>query len=543
MERRKKGLSLTLIVILTIGVLTACGQGTEKNGTKDTEKSIDKTTQDKPAKKAKIVMYNPGNGGYQDDTDNKVVLEEIRKKFKADTNIDLDIEAIDVPWKGLPDKMNVVLNSGEQVDSFTIWVAAMRNFVSNEMILPLDELLERHGKNLKKVLPEDAWKFGDIDGKIYGLPKVRIFKEGGIAIRSDWLQKCGLKAPGNLDELYNVLRVFKEKDPAGNGKTVPILSNWLHMDPYLSNNSISRLYDCKHPFTDSDGVLKPPYFNPNYLKHLEFIRKCFDEGLTTKEYFSMKEKDIENKCGSGVVGVFTFSRQDLLTKYGDYKQATPGFKLEFLNIRDINGKYAGDMQNYASDFIMIPANSKNADVVIQYYDWMISSKENYYLVNYGIKDRNWRWEGSQIEILGEPDLKLTKTKNYDGFYNGGFDQDGLPGYGGNISLGLVKPILGDTIAKQIYETEYKMLTQQIEALEFRRPLTYGFSPKLDGIAQQTLDKRVENLKTAVAKYLSGSANLDEVKKAIDAYGKGPGGPEEIKQMDEQYKSWKKKWTK
>ena len=40
----------------------------------------------------------------------------------------------------------------------------------------------------------------------------------GYYIRKDWLRKLGLKEPKTVEELYEVLIAFRDKDPNGNGK-------------------------------------------------------------------------------------------------------------------------------------------------------------------------------------------------------------------------------------------------------------------------------------------------------------------------------------
>ena len=42
-------------------------------------------------------------------------------------------------------------------------------------------------------------------------------------IRKDWLEKLGLEEPKTVDELYNVLVTFRDKDPNGNGKKMKYL--------------------------------------------------------------------------------------------------------------------------------------------------------------------------------------------------------------------------------------------------------------------------------------------------------------------------------
>lgn len=44
-------------------------------------------------------------------------------------------------------------------------------------------------------------------------------------INKTWLDKLGLKVPDTIDELYNVLKAFKERDPNGNGRLdeIPVI--------------------------------------------------------------------------------------------------------------------------------------------------------------------------------------------------------------------------------------------------------------------------------------------------------------------------------
>ena len=61
---------------------------------------------------------------------------------------------------------------------------------------------------------------GTYKGKRYAIPAMRMSTAAGsnMKIRQDWLDKISMKAPTTLDELYTVLKAFKEQDPGGVGK-------------------------------------------------------------------------------------------------------------------------------------------------------------------------------------------------------------------------------------------------------------------------------------------------------------------------------------
>src|SRR5690606_10612517 len=68
-------------------------------------------------------------------------------------------------------------------------------------------------KHLDKGILQQA----SVDGKIYGLYTERPSSRQGIIIRKDWLDTLGLAEPQTIDDLYEVLRQFTQKDPDRNG--------------------------------------------------------------------------------------------------------------------------------------------------------------------------------------------------------------------------------------------------------------------------------------------------------------------------------------
>lgn len=532
---------LTVMVgISLLATMAAC----KNDGQKPTDSNAATTATVKvEAKKAKIVMINPGDF-YANDSDNQIVLDEIKKRFKADTNIDLEIEAIDLPWNGFEDKVKLKLGSGEQIDSVPIWADAAKSLISNGLIQPMDELIEKYGQNIKKIVPKDAWKFVYTGGKIYGLPRVASDRNiSPMWIRSDWLEKYNLKMPETPDDLLKVLKVFKEKDPAGNGNTVPILATLMNETFGTNFNGVCLGLFSVENFIDKDGSLKPKFLNPNFKHAVEYAREIYTQGLTTKDYFSMKKGDDKNKVKQGVVGVFSSKLGGLIDGNDAYipnmQKVTPSAKVEWLTIKNIEGKLSYGSADLSSDFILIPANSKNAEVVMKYYDWMCSSKDNFNLVNYGIENKHWRKKGDMIEILSEGGANQTENKVYSGFYSGMFDMFGLPGYGRALEANYIIYTYSDPVKQKFHETERLPRLKQIIAADLRKSINYGFTATREGIAQETYNNRLNMVITAISKYIAGTTNYDEVQKAIDAYAKNPGGPEEIKQLDEQYKAWSK----
>jgi len=126
-------------------------------------------------------------------------------------------------------------------------------------------------------------------GAIYAVPCVEtslIDKQGfRIWINQEWLDKLGLKAPTNNEELVTVLKAFRDNDCNGNGKKddeIPLFTphgvgggiDWL-INLFIYYNE-SRKF-----LVNDDGQLEFVYTTEEYREALKFIKMLSDEKLLT----------------------------------------------------------------------------------------------------------------------------------------------------------------------------------------------------------------------------------------------------------------------
>lgn len=134
-----------------------------------------------------------------------------------------------------------------------------------------------------------------------------------FAINQQWLDTLGLQAPTTPDELYNVLKAFKEGDPNGNGKAdeIPMVSRASDdgNDPamYIIN---SYVYINPHYLLNVDnGELWAPFTTDEYRQAMIFMRKLVKEGLLSDLSFSIST-DAElmalatPSSGTAITGIF-----------------------------------------------------------------------------------------------------------------------------------------------------------------------------------------------------------------------------------------------
>ncbi|WP_282926393.1 ABC transporter substrate-binding protein [Helcococcus kunzii] len=154
----------------------------------------------------------------------------IFKRLEEETNLHID-------WTNYTndfvEKRNLDIASGDLPDA--IWNAAASDidilqWAKSKVIVPVDELIDKYMPNLKKIYEENPQykKMATApDGKMYTFPWIEELGEKEYSIHTvndmawintDWLKKLNLEMPKNPQDLLNVLKAFKEKDPNGNGK-------------------------------------------------------------------------------------------------------------------------------------------------------------------------------------------------------------------------------------------------------------------------------------------------------------------------------------
>src|SRR5699024_8683245 len=129
-----------------------------------------------------------------------------------------------------------------------------------------------------------------------------------LYMNSTWLKNIDREMPTTTDELYEIIKAFKEEDPNGNGKTdeIPFSASSLG----LILNTFNGFWGLRNRRTDhgnvdmneKTGELRFIPTDPNYKEMLEFINKLYTEGLIDEEIFTMDPAQLVAKGDQDLVG-------------------------------------------------------------------------------------------------------------------------------------------------------------------------------------------------------------------------------------------------
>ena len=246
----------------------------------------------------------------------------------------IDIEWVHPSVGTEKENINIAIASRDLPDIMTwTWssqAGGAAKMVEDEVIISLNDY-EEYMPNYLALLSENevADKSARLDdGSLYGFSHIvadeSVMVTGGYMIRQDWLDKLGLKAPETIDEWYNVLKAFKEKDPNGNGinDEIPFVCNkgahFTHMAPAFGVKSGF--------YPDADGKIHYGPIEEGYREFLLTMSKWYKEGLIDTEYVTNETKNVDAKVLSDQAGSLYGSITSQLAKYVKQKSGTD-FKL------------------------------------------------------------------------------------------------------------------------------------------------------------------------------------------------------------------------
>ena len=228
----------------------------------------------------------------------------------------LDIELIEVPSSERVEKANVLLGTGEYPDFFFKTIldsTTVESFGREGVIIPLEDLIREYAPNLTALLDKrDAWSYiTSGDGHIYSLPYLVGRQNPTVLfwLNQRWMDNLGIeKIPENWDELYEVLKAFKEQDANGNGDpNDEIPFSGVAADPIRLMSYMDYPYVPGIKCALVDGELTYMPTHEEFKELLAFMHKCYSEDLIDKQMFTQDTTQFRAQGQAGDVYGFFYS--------------------------------------------------------------------------------------------------------------------------------------------------------------------------------------------------------------------------------------------
>jgi len=311
---------LMLTAVLFVQILSACSQSDSTNNQISDENDHVIEYQDRGLSK-----YNPPIE-ITFVRENSVGLENLLKLLPGQTLEDntwsrlyeqvLGIK-IKYDWIAKGDlyyqKLGVALAS-EDIPAVVRVNAQQLRLLSNAgLIQDLSEVYEKYATPLtKQILSQEGtgpFDAATIDGKLMGIPETGSSIEGAqfIWIRTDWLDRLGMKPPRTMNDLLTISKAFTEKDPDQNGDNDTFglaLTEYL-WDPVMGITAFMAGYDAFPNIwiKDDSGKLTYGGIQPEVKEALKVLQGMYRKGQIDSEFGIKDGNKVKEQVAAGKIGM------------------------------------------------------------------------------------------------------------------------------------------------------------------------------------------------------------------------------------------------
>lgn len=428
--------------------------------------------------------------------------------LEEETNI--HIEWITYLETEADEKFKLLMASGDYPDAFIGALGGDDNDVitygSEGIYIPLNDLIEQYCPNFNRRVSEgypDLMKMITCaDGNIYGMPTVLYNPDiyNNTFINQKWLDAVGAEVPTTTEEFEEVLRLFKENDPNGNGEADEIPMTFIFSDWGASDHG---------PYFGAFGYpLSPDYImidnkevkylgaEESFKEGAEWLGSLYAEGLVDRDVFTQDDSSLAAKVSQGTVGVFSSWNKTPAGDYADDYVALmplqgPDGEQNTL-VEGITGLYKGRF--------MITNKCENPEILMQWVDRFYESMEVGLNATYGIgPDENKAWyydDNGDIVFKTGDDLPEEYER-------------------GQQQLPFAPAILGDGVEDFLGNEEKNEITAEMKqyAGKFedgtweRWPSVYMTLEEKDDIATTETDLQ-DYSKNQLAKWIAGESDVN-----------------------------------
>ncbi|TDC06706.1 extracellular solute-binding protein [Nonomuraea longispora] len=422
-----------------------------------------------------------------------------------------------VPNAEYTEKLNVTLASDDlpQVMVVDPHLPAFVKAAQAGAFWDLTDKLDKY-PNLKPADAQTALN-ASVNGRTYGLYRMRPLLRSAVVIRKDWLEKVGLDEPETVDDLYEIAKAFTEKDPDGNGKKDTyglVIPKW--PGDYASSSPydvIETWFGAPNGWGERNGKIVPGFDTPEFLEANRWLKKMVDGGMVNPDFATLdagKWNDpVQQNRGGIIIDVNIRSRQ-WLDLFFEQDKETYGDKVTMVgNLKRSDGeKFSYPFTGYLDSLAISKQSVRTEaelDNVLKTLD-KLATKEGQVLLTNGIEGRNFKVENGDTAALINEDDPEVKTIQND--VDDAFIQLSTKG---DVSIGGIayqRVPSGEpyqkmlALQKELVEEDLKTAVHNV-ALPVISPTAVAKGAQIDKIVS---DARI--------KYLSGTFTEDQLKAEI-----------------------------
>lgn len=355
-------------------------------------------------------------------------------------------------------RMNLSLTSGDYPDFYfgmDLSTAQVWSYAQQGIALPLNDLIDSHMPNYKKLLEENESIRKAVtapDGNIYTF----IRTDGGLHvpaaqklfIYTPWLEALDMEMPETPEEMKAYLIGVRDNDLNGNGDPsdeIPLVSSSGNL-PVGFLLAPFELQPSKK-LNVNDGEVYASFMTEAYRDGLRYIKDLYDEGLFSEDSFTLDSnsmKALTSRPDAMIVGASSGMMESV---FGDMA-ALPSLWEDYAAVTPLLGQAGVRQTPYFDNAVVlnsfITTACEQPEVVAAWFDFWMSEEGG--LVN------GWGLEGVHYEWVDEPSIQGT-TPSFKNFaQSDGMTNDTWYGTGCRYQSSKVR--YAQTMAPDVLEYHY-----------------------------------------------------------------------------------------
>lgn len=448
MVKIKKGITVAITACMMASIVAGCSKSDDK-----AKNAISQTgSGDKATGQVSIFLDSTSTDF---DANNNAVVREMEKKSNTKINF------ISAPSGQGQSKLSMLVASNEVPDIVTMSnINILNKYALDGVFIPLDDKIEKSMPNFKKKINKEIIdRIKASDGKLYGVPSIRDGGGRGFWARQDWLDKLGMKPPTDINNYYEMLKAFSEKDPDGNGKKDTFGLSGESSEEFVAPYGIPT----NDWMEDGKGGVIRSSTDPKMKEALAFAAKLFKEGIIDPEYSTQTSQRRDEKTNNSQYGFRCTWTSTILNYNQNIQKQVPSGKYTLFpvptapgikkGITETNYYISGTTEKLNNSLACISKNSKNIDAATKFLDWTFTDEYSR-LVTFGVEGVHYNMEGGKPKFLPQYSGTANATARYKEAvwsyaFAGYIDQNASGGWSQCWESDVVK-IMSDSV-KNVYQ--------------------------------------------------------------------------------------------
>ncbi|MBE6884999.1 MAG: extracellular solute-binding protein [Ruminococcaceae bacterium] len=315
----KKWIAMALVLLLVVSLFAGCSKG---GGNVKDETNLINTESLYPVVNEPVTLTLAVTVGVTNEDPEKMWFFDY---MEEQTGVHTDYMIIQSgAWE---EKKPIMLATDDLPDIFfgqTFSTTEIMKYGKAGTFIKLNDYIDTYGDMIKEKLDmaEGAWTgIRCPDGNIYSLPKLKLayqfdHSSGDTSINTAWTANLGIDTPSTLNEFYDMLVAFRDKDADGDGDP----NNEIPLSGSSTERPVSLIFMqafgyVENRFDSDDNYIvlntrtnEARYFplTDEYYDYLTYMNKLWTEGLLDPDYFTQTNEQFKAKGEAGLFGAGAF---------------------------------------------------------------------------------------------------------------------------------------------------------------------------------------------------------------------------------------------